>query len=53
MLSGGASLGRIIAGAGLASGGLDRSGFGRGFGGSLIFIRGDDLQGHLCLCEKH
>jgi hypothetical protein len=37
MLGGDASLGRIIAGAGLARGDLDRSGFGRGFGGSLIF----------------
>ncbi|CAF3426048.1 unnamed protein product, partial [Rotaria sp. Silwood2] len=47
------AIGRIIAGGGLASGGLGPSGFGRGFGGSLIFIRGDYFNGHLCLCEKH
>ncbi|CAF1336594.1 unnamed protein product [Rotaria sordida] len=53
LFGGGDDLGRIVAGCGLASGGLGLSGFGRGFGGSLIFIRGDDLNGHLCLCEKH
>ncbi|CAF0762011.1 unnamed protein product [Adineta steineri] len=53
LCGGDARLGRTIAGVGLASGGLGTSGFGRAFGGSLIFIRGDDLDGHLCLCEKH